>query len=41
LPSNAGALAPAYLDGIENSVSAAWSMLASGLMNTDEFFTRE
>jgi len=41
LPASAAALAPAYIDGIKNSVGAAWSMLASGLMNTDEFFTRE
>lgn len=41
LPASAAALAPSYVDGIESFVAAAWSMLASGLMNTDEFFTRE
>ncbi len=40
-PASAAALAPAYLEGVPDPEAAAWSMLASSLMNTDEFFTRE
>jgi hypothetical protein len=34
-------LFPAHLEGIEPRTAAAWTLLASGLLNTDEFVTRE
>jgi hypothetical protein len=37
----AASLAPAHLDPVPGQHAAAWTMLASSLMNTDEFYTRE
>lgn len=36
-----GSLAPAHLEGVDQRTAAAWVVLASSLLNTDEFLTRE
>lgn len=40
-PDSSASLAPTHLYGIDKNTAAAWTLLASSLMNADEFYTRE
>jgi hypothetical protein len=40
-PDTSADLAPAYLETVDKPTAAAWTNLASSLMNADEFYTRE
>jgi len=41
LPDEAAGLGPARIDGVDGRTAAVWTLLASSLINTDEFYTRE
>jgi hypothetical protein len=40
-PASRALLAPFPLEQVDSTTAAAWTLLASSLMNTDEFYTRE